>query len=287
MQISRDNLIRQKWPDIASVFERAIAYLESRQCSNGGFCFYRTNDLDEPNLADTYHAVRVLHLLGQTIPRQADAIAFARRFLENLQPIDRYHSAFVLRTLIPDYSPDRSWVDQTGALPILPPPAPDSPALTGWLTRTRTTVRLKRLFTAFSEADDLSLRISGLARPGGGFGVRPNLWDTWLALDVLDACDKASQLRSTSAFLDRVQTPTFGFDTIEGAASSHLDSVFAGVRCCAFLQQPIRFGAAATSFVLGCQGDQGGFARSFGALPDIELTHKAIWTLVRLSQSHQ
>ena len=47
----------------------ATAYLRGRQSYNGGFCFYRFEYLDEPNLRDTYHAIAALTLLGAEVPR--------------------------------------------------------------------------------------------------------------------------------------------------------------------------------------------------------------------------
>lgn len=38
--------------------ERSLKYVTSRQCRNGGFCFYRTEYLEEPNLYDTYMRLR-------------------------------------------------------------------------------------------------------------------------------------------------------------------------------------------------------------------------------------
>lgn len=42
---------------IQQALMRASKYLLGRQSSNGGFCFYRSKYVDEPNLFDTYHAV--------------------------------------------------------------------------------------------------------------------------------------------------------------------------------------------------------------------------------------
>ena len=50
--------------------KRAVAYLVSRQCQDGGFCFYRSDLLEESNLADTCHVVAALGFLGHPIPRE-------------------------------------------------------------------------------------------------------------------------------------------------------------------------------------------------------------------------
>ena len=48
--------------------DQAVRYLAARQSPGGAFCFYRTDRVDEPNLADTYHALRALALLGVEVP---------------------------------------------------------------------------------------------------------------------------------------------------------------------------------------------------------------------------
>lgn len=40
-------------PASAEVADAAVRYIAGRPCRDGGFCFYRTAELEEPNLADT------------------------------------------------------------------------------------------------------------------------------------------------------------------------------------------------------------------------------------------
>lgn len=44
--------------------QRVRNYLLGRESPSGGFCFYRTDYLDEPSLFDTWHATAALGLLG-------------------------------------------------------------------------------------------------------------------------------------------------------------------------------------------------------------------------------
>jgi len=48
---------------LEAALEPAAAYVTGRQCRNGGFCYYRYADLEEPNLHDTYYAVAAGGLL--------------------------------------------------------------------------------------------------------------------------------------------------------------------------------------------------------------------------------
>lgn len=284
-----NSILKQSGTVEITALARASAYLLSRQSPAGGFCFYRTEYLDEPNLDDTYHAVRGLSQLGVEIPDSERLSCLAREGLDRPQPGDLYHAAFTLRTLSPAWQPGMEWIERVRALDVSRPPSADSPALTGWLHRTRTVIRLQRAFTEFEHARHIARAVCELEHPEGGFGVHPNIQDTALALDILGDCQCTDRLRATTGFVARTQTATFGFNTVENSLSSTLESVCAGLHCCTVLHAPVRYGAAALSFILACQTGRGGFARAPGALPDIELTHRGIGALLRLrthTQTH-
>lgn len=59
--MQRSKVISQSRLEVA--LEQAADYVTSRQCCNGGFCYYRYADLEEPNLHDTYYAVAACELL--------------------------------------------------------------------------------------------------------------------------------------------------------------------------------------------------------------------------------
>ena len=61
-----------------------------------------------------------------------------------------------------------------------------------------------------------------------------------------------------------------------------LEILHAGVRGCALLAQPVRYAEAVLDFVLACRSGDGGFARAPDALPNIELTHRALDVIVAL-----
>jgi len=70
----------------SEVSQAAVAYLASRQSPSGGFCFYRTEFLDQPNLADTYCAVRGLMLLGESVQHRQRVPSFLESFDNVTQP---------------------------------------------------------------------------------------------------------------------------------------------------------------------------------------------------------
>ncbi|MDH7594200.1 MAG: hypothetical protein QHG99_07615 [Methanomicrobiales archaeon] len=43
---------------------KILEYVKGCRCGSGGYCFYR---LDEPNAADTYHALFTMVLLGEDV----------------------------------------------------------------------------------------------------------------------------------------------------------------------------------------------------------------------------
>jgi hypothetical protein len=268
-------------PRVAQALRRAAQYLLGRQCADGGFCFYRSEHLEEPNLGDTYHAVSALKLLDHAVPREPDIVAFVDRFPQSEQPHHLYYLSHTRRAIEPTYRPADWIVRSVRALQVTPPPSPSR--VSGWLERTRLVVRLKREFAEAPDADATRRLLESL-KDDGGFGSRPNLHDTWFALEILDACGDACAWPESAAFIDRLQCEPFGFtDTLVGT-KANVDVVYAGVRSCALLDLPVRYPDHALRFLLHCQTGNGGFARAPDALPSIEYTHAAMAALLRLAQ---
>ena len=63
---------------LEQVLDKAADYIASRQCRNGGFCYYRYADLEEPNLHDTYYAVAACRLLQREIPNPDRVVEYLR-----------------------------------------------------------------------------------------------------------------------------------------------------------------------------------------------------------------
>lgn len=259
------------------VSQAAVAYLASRQSASGGFCFYRTAFLDQPNLADTYCAVRGLKLLGESVPHRKQVHSFLESFDNVRQPSQCYYRALAWRCLESGWKPDPVTLEGIDALAVSPAPPAGAQRLAGWLTRTRLIARLKYAFCRFPDAEAVRAQVLSTCFEGA-YGVRPNLWDTWLALDILHCCGKERASDATRDFVDRLQVASYGFTGVAGSVLLNLDAVFAGVRCCKLLNAPVRYPRQALAYVLACQTGKGGFARAPGALADMELTYRAVWT---------
>jgi hypothetical protein len=268
--------------DIAAACERAGRYLRGRECPQGGFCFYRSALVNEPNLADTWHAVSALQRLGMTVARPDRLAAFLSSFPPSSQPWDLFHLTGSWRALDPGYAPDRAMRKRIDALRISPPPPRDSPALAGWLERTGLVLRLRRDYG--SDFDGRSVAATGAALAhDGGFGAGPGLLDTWLALDLLQVCKARCEVQGMVDFIERLQIPAFGFGPNAGSHAGRLELVWAGVNCCRTLERPVRYARDAVAFVLACQVRSGGFASAPDALPDIQNTHRALDVLAALA----
>jgi hypothetical protein len=113
---------------------RAEAYILSRQPDNGGFCFYKTEYVDEPNLHDTYYAVAALTQWGVEVPRKDRLVKFVGGFpLWGLNYL--YYYAFTLDLLGQSQLIDKHPLERIGSLTVgrLRPHVPAAPAR-GWKT---------------------------------------------------------------------------------------------------------------------------------------------------------
>ncbi len=282
---------------------RAAAYIRGRQSSSGGFCFYQYGRVEDPSLGDTYYAVSALDLFGIEVrdsSRVAQFVDRARRFgLTYL-----YFYAFTLDRLRLASRISAAALSQIGALTIALPDQGRSVDRSGWLESARKTIRLQRRFgtsdpeqararSAVSDSSASEYRLLDQDRyahiaqfvrdllAGGGFGVRVNLWDTYLALAVgsLLGIEPAPE---TVSFVDSLQQPPLGFLMAPRSATANLDVLYAGVQCCTFLKLPIRHEQDVIAFLLDCQTAEGGFSHAPASLPNLEFTYCALRTLATL-----
>jgi len=264
--------------------QKAHHYLLGRRSPLGGFCFYRSAYLDEPNLFDTWHAVAALALLGD-LPPHRDALAnFVCAQPPGGQPYELFYRTFTL-DILHKPAPDHVLVkEMVNTLPLkLPDPTRHS-ALSGQMERLLLTIRLKAYFGLAFTAEDIAWLILGLEQSDGGFGTPSNLLDTRLALSILALCGQAASSR-TAAFVPRLTLPEFAFRLTQYSLAPTLETVCAGIECCRVLNLPVAYAEDAASFILACQTSNGGFARAPGALPGIELTHLALQGLASLFES--
>lgn len=77
---------------------KAKEYITSKQCSNGGFSFYCGFFIEEPNLYDTYFALKALKLINEEIPNVEKHIGFITK--EKIVSIHAlYYKIFSLKEL--------------------------------------------------------------------------------------------------------------------------------------------------------------------------------------------
>lgn len=264
-----------------SALHRAGRYLQGRQCPQGGFCFYRSEYLNEPNLSDTFHAVSALALLRMS-PTDGDRLLDDLHSIPvNRQPWDLYHLTQTLRVLDPSYQPDRTMRLRIAGLDVGPAPEKDSILLTGWLSRALVVTQLHRECGIVAGLAEIGRTVTGLLHDGG-FGPGPNLADTCAAIELLRSCGATPVLPGLTEFVDRLQRMPFGFEATVGSSRGQLELLHAGVVCCRTLGLPVRHGRNVLAFALACQARSGGFADASGALADIASTHRAVELVLAL-----
>lgn len=260
----------------------ARRYLLVRQSPSGGFCFYRSTYVDEPNLGDTWHAVAALLLLGELPPHREALFNFVCA-----QPIGRqlyalYYRTFTLEAL-GSADPDRAAMEASvRALALKLRDFTPHSHVSGQLERLLFTLQLKAYFKMTFAADEVAAAMSGMEQRTGGFGFPPNIIDTQLALSILSLCGHKASARTTE-FVSRLAGPGYAFRLTENSLSPNLEIVCAGIGRCEQAGMPVPYSADAAAFILACQTGNGGFARAPNALPDIKLTHLALQGLASLS----
>jgi len=264
---------------LITVRARVRKYLVSRQSTNGGFCFYRSAYADHPNLADTASAVRSFRLLDIPVPCAAKVGSFVAALALQPQPEYLFNLVTVQRAIGCDdiAIPVSKMIH---GLSLSPAPGPEYQQ-TGWFERTRFLAHLKRVVGDLRSVACIAAHIGEMLL-ADGFGRTPNLWDTWLAIDTLLVCGDVSIPETIREFVDRLQCRPSGFTLCIDSQVLNLNTVFAGVQCCDLLHIPLKYRREILRFVLACQAGHGGFAASPGAVPNLELTERAIRVLVRL-----
>lgn len=271
------------WTNTSEALALAARYIVGRQCQAGGFCVYRYEHLEEPNLSDTWLALAGLRLLEVDPPRPGAIDTW----LDGFHAASLYHDAlhdwvFSKQMLSPTWQPDAQTVQRIQDIPLQPPKPDDK--LPGCLQGLLKTVRLKAAFAHRDPAPDVVAWLRTLRHDG--YGSKPNLQDTALALDLLAALGAPDDSAQTRRFVEELQSPYLGFNNTADSRSGRVETMLAGVRCCAHLGLPIRHGEVIASIVLGAQRADGAFANVPGALPTLESHYNALVLLKMLRPRH-
>ena len=211
---------------------RVVRYVLDRKCPSGGFCFYR---LDEPNGADTWHALSILALLQAGFADEATAA-----YLKGTQhPGGSYDSVYASYFAIKSLA-------LLGETPSLDPrpyilrnlehyrfDATKLPAEV--ISMFRRTSYLIELYGVLEMDADGPLRdsmvefILGFQNEDGGFGyLFSTLLDTARALAMLECLDYPLKELGAERFVRRCEVPFFGFTDIPRTTLSFLEYVHAG-----------------------------------------------------------
>lgn len=282
---------------------RAVEYVRGHQSPEGGFCFYRWGGIDEPTLHDTWRALAIFALLGLEVPRRDEVLAFLRDF--DGEGFDElHHLALALDLLTVEL--DANLRERIARLDAPTALADGKVPVGSRLVRAQRIVMLQR---RLGSLDDPGRMVESVCEPvghppdqvrvqpnlpidsrrivervralrhGEAWGDKPNLADTWSALAILDACGEHDLDDATRNFVDDLQVASFGFTATRDSLYANLDTVYAGIRAAAVLELPLRYANDTLGFVLACQSDNGGFARTPDALPDFAFTHRALFAL--------
>ncbi|HVW70169.1 MAG TPA: prenyltransferase/squalene oxidase repeat-containing protein [Steroidobacteraceae bacterium] len=280
--------------------QEAARYILSRQCTSGGFCFYRHGSIEEPNLKDTYYAVGGLRQLHIATPRHGETVEYVARASLYGQMSYLYHYAFTLSLLGEESrigTVERRWIDQ---LDVALPERPPIGGVTGRLESVRRAVRLHQYF-------DASVR-GGVARPESSATAararrtekehcaghvmswlqewpnypQANLWDAYVLLSLASYWDVPAP-PCMREWVESLQRLPVGFGMTARSTMSNLEVVYAGVRACELLGLAVHQPAEVLEFTLGCQMAGGGFARAPVSLPDLQLTYRAIHVITALA----
>jgi hypothetical protein len=271
---------------LEAALEGAAEYVTSRQCCNGGFCYYRYADLEEPNLHDTYYAVAACRLLQRQVPNPDRVVAYLRSMrTAGRQSSYLYYYGFTAQRLGEPGLLDQVFLDRVAELRINLPQAGKNVPLSEWLEDSLRIIRLQKTFAGCLETGEVADFVRSLVRTGG-VGIKPNLRDTYLALRLLAELDNLAGLDEAKAFVNRLQLPSLGFKYTEDSVTDpSIDTVYAGVFSCTILGLNVQYALDIMNAVLLSQRLHGGFARSADSLGNLGTHCKALRIIQQLRNS--
>lgn len=255
--------------------ERSLWYVTGRQCRNGGFCFYRTEYLEEPNLYDTYYAIASYRLMGKIAPERNRIVDYLRSAASyGSQSTYLYYSALGMH-LLGRTGRDPEMRRRISKLRVPPIRSDDHRSISSWLKEILMIVKLKKTFEEVAESEMVQRVIQDL-RSGRYPDYRPNLLDGYLMLRILVEIDCLREADDLVRFTDGLQVPSLGFKVTDASASINIDVLYAGVFSCATLGIPVRQAQDILGHILGSQTQDGGFARAPGAAGDLQSNYKGL-----------
>jgi len=269
--------------NLSDQLARAARYIAGRQCQDGGFCVYRNAYLEEPNLSDTWLALAGLRLLGVDIPRPNEVGIWLDGFNVALLHHSALHDwVFSKQLLDATWAPDTQVCQRIAALPLLPPKQKNASlsSLKGLLN----VARLKAEFASVEGATEVVTWLQGLRHQG--YGSKPNLQETALALELLAMLGAPDETDQTRVFVDALQSPYLGFNNTLDSRCCRLDILLAGLQCCARLGLSVKYGEVIAAIVFAAQRGDGAFADAPGSLATLESHYNALVLINMLMPLH-
>jgi hypothetical protein len=188
-----------------------------------------------------------------------------------------YHNAlhdwvFSKRLVCATWMPDLETCQRIATLRLLPPKQQDKQM--GSLKGILRTVQLKAAFAHVECAPELVTWLQGLRH--NGYGSKPNLQDTALALELLTLLGAPDETDQTRHFVDALQSPYLGFNNTLDSRHCRMETLLAGLQCCAHLGLSVKHGEVIASIVSAAQRGDGAFADMPGSLATLESHYNAL-----------
>lgn len=267
---------------------KAISYIKARECSSGGYCFYRQN---EPNSSDTYFAIASGKILNEAFPVDNSTIAF----LENKQNpdgsyfgiIEAFYTVLALSEIQRKPKVDTSSyiLKKVDSFKIqdLPPEISIFRKIYFLITITRA---LKTSIPSGMRRNIIDF-IFSFKNEDNGFGNLNNstLLETMQALRVLTwlKCP-LGRIIDTISFISSCNILPWSFTNKPNTSHAFVEHIHAGYIISDILRITPTFQKESMKFIKGCQTTLGGYSRSpFTGIATLEYTFFALDSL-RLMQ---
>lgn len=272
---------------------KVVSYLEERRCKKGGYCFYR---LEEPNLSDTFYAIKTLALIKEGISRHS----------KEMKESDGNGIAF----LSSFQKPDGSFATLNKAYFVIAGLRALHGGLfydaRGYLCRKLRELALKNLtpssfmtkcvflLGALCAIDEklpemvraaLTAKLLSFRNSNGSFGSGGVLMETGLAIHISHSLGVRVG-SCTFSFVDNCENDNGGFTNTTYGNSPFLEHTYAGLLASRLLGVAVKYPDKHREFIFACQTRLGGFSRvSNAGIATIENTYYALASLHLLENS--
>lgn len=259
-------------------------YVVSRQTPEGGFSFYRSWGVEEPNTSDTWSAILSLSLLGRAIPERElciDWLHSQQRRDGSFKSISTaWYTSYSLQLLSQRLTyPCTEWLESKSLTLFNWSALQNAQQASDYLREVLLLITLWQKYQIEIEARHKESLIQFLnchQDPSGGYLTsNANLVDTAQAMALQKHMHLVHDQRLLR-FARACEDPVFGFRAVPAGQSTYLSVVVAGLSTLAAFNEKPHYPEAMLQFVATCQRPSGGFARHIDALPSLRDTATAL-----------